>query len=130
MPVNSSAATNSVYFEDGSYLTIIVEQVESRAAGTVTGNKTYTYAASDGDVKWKAVLHGTFSYTGSAASCTSSSCDVTIYNSSWYVVSKTASKSGATATADVTVGFKFLGITTEKIPISIRLKCDANGNLS
>ena len=104
--------------------------METRAAETITENKTYTYTASNGDVEWKAILRGTFSYTGSSSNCSASSCDVTINNSSWYVVSKTVGQTGATASADVTIGLKLWGITTKKVPINIHLTCDADGYLS
>lgn len=118
-----------IYFEDGSYITISVRVNPSRAAGSVSGDKVYTYYY-DGGTAWKAVLTGSFTYTGSSATCTSSSCDVTVYNSAWYTVSKSASRSGNSATASVTMGRKLLGITVEKIPTSLKLTCDANGNLS
>ena len=120
----------TVYFEDGSSLTVYVEQVNSRASGTKTASKTYQYTDSDGDIAWKAVLTGTFIYTGSSAQCTASSVDVTIYNTGWYVVSKTAGKSGASATGNVTMGLKKLGITVKKMPLTMTLTCDVNGNLS
>lgn len=84
---------------------------------------------SDGISKWNAVLTGSFSYNGSSATCSSSSVDVTIFDSDWYVISKYASNSGNTATASVTVGRRYDG-STIKVPVSLSLKCDANGNLS
>lgn len=131
MTVHAKETTdNIVYFEDGSYLTIFVNQDNSRASGTKTASKTYQYTDSDGDIAWKAVLTGTFSYTGYSAQCTSSYVDVTIYNSGWYVVSESAGKSGSSATGDITMGLKKLGITVKKVPLSMTLTCDANGNLS
>lgn len=121
---------NVVYFGDGSYLTIIMNQVDFRSSGTKTASKTYQYTDSDGDIAWKAVLNGTFTYTGSSAQCTSSSVDVTIYNSGWYVVSESAGKSGSSATGEITMGLKKLGITVKKVPLSMTLTCDPNGNLS
>ena len=87
------------------------------------------YYNSDGISKWNAVLTGSFSYNGSSATCSSSSVDVTIFDSDWYVISKYASKSGNTATASVTVGRRYDG-STIKVPVSLSLKCDKNGNLS
>ena len=34
------------------------------------------------------------------------------------------------AVGELTMGRKFLGITVEKVPVSMRITCDANGNLS
>lgn len=112
-PPASATEQNTVYFEDGSSLEITIQAVESRAAGTKSGSKTYTYKNNAGAVRWKAVLNGTFTYTGSSAACTASSCNVTIYENDWYVVSKAAEKSGASALCELTMGFKVFGITTK-----------------
>lgn len=133
LPMRGKAIEQEVnvkYFEDGSYIVETIEIVEGRASGTKTGTKSQTYYGSAGDSEWKAILTGTFTYTGSSATCTSSSVNVTIYDSAWYVVSKSASKSGNAANASVTMGEKLLGVTVTKVPTSLSLKCDANGNLS
>ena len=119
-----------VYFEDGSYLEITIQSVESRASGTKSAGKTYSFTNSNGVEEWKAVLRATFTYTGSSATCIASSCDVTITDTAWYEVSKVVNKSGATATCDLTMGRKLLGITIEKKTINMTFTCDANGNLS
>lgn len=124
------SAEEIIYLDNGSYITIELVQMESRASGTKTASKTYTYRNSSGAEQWKAVLRGTFSYTGSSAICTAASCDVTITDTSWYVVSKTATKSGSSATSELTMGEKFLGITIGRESISMKLTCDVNGNLS
>ena len=132
-PMYANAAekeNNVVYFDDGSYMTAEVITNRMRASGSVTGNKIKTYYDSEGNTKWKAVLTGSFTYTGSSATCTSASIDVTIYDSNWYVVSKSASKSGNTASASVTMGKKVAGVTVSKVSVNLTLSCDANGNLS
>lgn len=121
---------DTVYFDDGSYFTIDIHVVQSRSTNIASGSKTYTYHDSDGTTAWKAVLNGTFSYTGSSATCTASTCNVTTYDSAWYTVSKSSSKSGNSATAAVTMGKKLLGVTITKVPVDMILSCDANGNLS
>lgn len=131
-PVSSKAAEKTVetiYYDDGSYMTVEVICSPARATWSVTGNKQYTYYESNGVAQWKAVLKGTFTYTGSSASCTESSVDVTIYNSAWYVGSKQASKSGNTAKASVTMKRTYNDVTAT-VPVSLTLTCDANGNLS
>lgn len=131
LPFCSAASENDrIYFDDGSYITIEISSFQTRAAGTVSGSKTYTFYDSDDTLAWNAVLRGTFSYTGSLATCSSATCDVTIYDSAWYTISKSAGKSGNTANASVTMGYKVLGITVNKVPINMSLSCDANGNLS
>lgn len=119
-----------VYYDDGSYLVISIQESFARAAGTKTGSVTYTYHAADGSDEWKAVLKGTFTYDGTTSTCTSSSCTVTVYADNWYEISKTAGKSGGIATASVTMGRKFLGITIAQDTYELTLACDKDGNLS
>lgn len=95
VPVAVGAEENNVhviYFEDGSYMTVEVLPWKMQASGSTSGGKRYTYYDLDGVSQWRADLTGTFSYNGSSATCTSSSVDVTIINSGWYVISKKASK--------------------------------------
>lgn len=122
--------TDIIYFEDGSYLTFTIEEISARASGTKTGTKACTYTDSDGAVRWQAVLTGTFTYTGTTATCTASSCSITIYDDAWYTVSKSATRSGNTANAAITMGRKVLGITVTKKDYQWSLSCDKNGNLS
>lgn len=130
-PVPANAAEMEIiYLDDGSYITVEVQETNSRAAGNISGSKTYTHYGNSGTSDWQAVLTGTFSYTGTSATCTKSSVDVTVYDSAWYVVSKSAGKSGNQATGSVTMGWKKLGVTVERVPVSMTLSCDANGNLS
>lgn len=132
LPFSAKAEENEteiIYLDDGGYIIVTIDSVSSRASGTKTGSKTYTYTNSSG-TGWKAVLSGTFTYTGSSATCTSSSCDVTVYMSDWYTVSKSAGRSGNSATASIKMGRKVMGVTVETVPISMKLTCDANGNLS
>lgn len=132
---NSTANTddeNIIYFGDGSY--IIISDVEitstARATNTITGQKHYTHYDSDGDVQWKATLKGTFTYTGSSATCTNSSITYTISDSSWKITEATATKSGNKATGDVTAKKYFLGIPTKTVEKTITITCSANGTLS
>lgn len=132
LPVSASAAEVTekvIYLEDGSYITVTIEEWEIRASGTKNGSKKYTYT-TDGTTRWQAVLSGSFTYTGSTATCTSSSCSVTIYDSAFSTDSKSASKSGNTAYGTATVARKAAGITMDKHTANISLACDANGNLS
>lgn len=126
----TSDRTDIIYLADGSYITITINESTTRASGTKSGSKTYTYTASDDTVSWKAVVTGTFTYNGTTATCTAANCDVTIYDNVWYLISKAASKSNNTANASVTMGRKFLGITIAKETYDLSLSCDKNGNLS
>lgn len=134
-PVFASAAETTVnqsiiHYDDGSYLVITIQETTARATGTKSGTAIYEYNNADGSVAWQATLKGTFTYNGSTATCTSSSCDITINASEFYVVSKTVGKSGGTATASVTMGRKFLGITIAQDAYELTLTCDKDGNLS
>ena len=128
--VGTAAEMEIVYFPDGSYMTVELERNNTRASGSVTGNKRYTYYDENDSAQWQAVLTGSFTYTGSSATCTSSSISTTIYDSYWYVVSKSASKSGSKATGSVVMGYNLDGVTISRVPANLTLSCDANGNLS
>lgn len=119
-----------IHFEDGSYLTITLEESLARASSTKTGYKKYTYKDSDGVVLWVATLTASFTYTGATSTCTSAACTVTISDSNWYEKSNTTSRSGNTATTELIMGKKFLGIPFTTFSYTITLTCDANGNLS
>lgn len=127
---NAAEKVETVYFDDGSFMTIEVNYTPVRATWSVTGNKQYTYYNSYSEAQWKVVLTGTYTYNGSTSSCTASSVDVTIYDSNWYTISKSTGKSGNNATASVTMGQKAGGLTVVRVPVSLNLSCDANGNLS
>ena len=123
-------SVETIYFEDGSYLVTEMMISNSRASGSVNGSKPSTYYNSSGVAQWKVVLSGSFSFTGSTSSCTSSSMDVIILDSSWYTISKNATRGGNSATGSATIGEKVGGVTVTKIPVNLTLSCDANGNLS
>ena len=136
-PLSVSAAEvtaetgNVITFEDGSYITITIEESASRASYVKTGSKTYTYRAANGELEWEAVLNCSFLYDGTTSSCTSGICQVTIYNTKWVEVSNSTTRSGDTATTELTMGLKgFLGIFTTNYDYTITLTCDKNGNLS
>lgn len=134
IPVRAEAAqvidTRIEYLPDGSYIETVITESVSRASGTKTGSKAQRLVDSDGTELWNIRLQGTFSYNGTSATCTNAVCTVTVSADNWYVVSKSAGKSGATASAEVTMGKKFLGITISKPEYSLTLTCDKNGNLS
>ena len=119
-----------IWLDNDSYIKVTTQTISTYASGTVTKSKSYTCYTGD-DAQWEITLNGTFTYNGVTSTCTSSSCDVSIYNSTnWYVVSKSANKSGNTATATATIGYRVLGITTRKDTYDLTLTCDKNGNVS
>lgn len=119
-----------IYLEDGQYLVITITESLSRATNSKTGAKMIEWKDTDGALLWKAVLSGTFTYNGTTATCTASSVSVTVYADNWYEVSKTAGKSGASATGSVTMGRKVLGITVAKDTYGMTLTCSPTGTLS
>lgn len=126
----SDSCDEVIHFEDGCFLTISIEEYASRAASTKSGRKTYTYRDANGVELWNAVLTASFTYTGTSSTCTSASCVVTIYDSNWYEKSNTTTRSGNTATTELTIGKKFLGVPFTTFSYTITLSCDENGNLS
>ena len=95
------------------------------AKATKSGQKTKSYKNSSGAVMWSVTVYGTFSYTGSSATCTSASRSTTCPGSGWTIVSSSASKSGNTATAKATAGYN-----NSNFSLTVSLKCSANGTLS
>lgn len=130
---SSDVVTTVEYFEDGSCIetTLIVEKgISTYATQYKDGTKKIIYKDEDGIVCWKATLTATFRYTGSSATCTESDVTYTVSNSKWKITSATASKSGNTATADITAKRYTLGIPVETLNRTITMTCSANGTIS
>lgn len=120
-----------VYFDDGSYLvTIITESTTTRATKTKSGTKDLTYYDSNDNLEWRITLTGSFSYTGSSATCTSSSISYDIIENSWKIPTAVASKSGNKAIGDIVAKHYVLGIPTKTVTNTITLTCSATGTLS
>lgn len=119
-----------IYLENGCYITIEITESPERASASKSGTKNYVYRSNSGNELWRASLRGTFTYTGTSATCTASSCTTTVTDTAWYEVSKNASRSGASAIGEFVMGHKILGITINKETVNMSLTCDANGNLS
>ncbi len=119
-----------VTFEDGSYLTITIEERSVRATNTKNGYKTYTFHDGSNNIEWQATLDASFTYNGTSSYCTSASCTVNIYENAWYEDSNSTTYSGNTATTKLTMGQKLLFITIDKRTYTITLTCDKDGKLS
>lgn len=132
MPSYVLANNGIEYFEDGSYgITTYEIQVASvLTKGTVSKIKSYTYYDSNDVKQWKVSITGSFSYTGSSATCTSSSTTYTIYDAKWKVTKSQASKSGRTATGEFTVKKYLLGIPTQTVNKTLTLSCSNSGNIT
>lgn len=130
--VAQAAQKEVIYHGDGGYtvVTVTKEVTEGRAANYSRGEKEYEHFTGDDILQWKAVLDATFTYNGSSATCTKvNGLNVTIYDSSWSVGSKSTSKSGNTAYGYLTMERSILG-GTQGVPVTLALTCDRNGNLS
>ena len=135
LAVDNTDNANTVieYLEDGSCIetTIVVKEYISTYATQVKKvEKSISYKDEDGLVCWKATLTATFRYTGSSATCTDSDVTYTINDSAWKITSATASKSGNTATADITAKRYTLGIPFKTVDRTITMTCSANGTIS
>ena len=119
-----------IYLESGAYIEVSRGVLSVTASGTTTRYVDYNCFSSDGTALWNIRLSGTFTYNGTTATCTSSSCTVDIYDTSWYEISRSATKSGASAYASVEMGRKVLGITVERETYELSLTCDKDGNVS
>lgn len=119
------------YYKDGSYAVTTVEKTRiARAPGSVSGTRDRNYYSDGNVLQWKAVLDATFTYNGSSATCTRvNSLNVTVYDSSWSVGSKSTSRSGNTAYGYLTMERRIAG-GTQGVPVTLTLTCDRNGNLS
>lgn len=122
--------TQIIYYEDGSSLEIAIVQADTRSSNTTSGRKTFTYKDSSGNTDWIAVLTGSYIHDGTTANCTYADCQITIYDTAYYVVSKSAEKNGASATTTFTIGRTVLGFTVAKDTHTINLTCSPDGKLS
>lgn len=120
------------YLEGGEYIVITIEEDYSSMFSTISknGSKTFYYYNANDEVVWSAKLSGTFTYTGSSATCTASSITHSSNNSNWRIVSSNASKSGNTAIGEITAKSYFAGICVKTVEETITLSCSANGTLS
>lgn len=130
MDVPITSETTFEFFDDGYYFEIITIQdnIKSRA-NTVSGTRTVKYKNGD-TVLWTVSLNASFIYTGSSATCTSSSVSTTCPSSAWKITNKSASKSENTATAKVTAKQYLAGISIQTVNKTVTLSCDDNGKLS
>lgn len=135
LPVNVQATETTedrsiIVFEDGSYIEIIVEVIAGRATNTKNGYKTYSYYDASNNLEWQAKLSASFTYNGTTSTCTSASCSVSIYENAWYESSNSTTRSGNTATTNLVMGQRLLGVTIATREYTITLSCDKDGNLS
>lgn len=124
----NTTETTIEYFEDGSYLITQSEiSVTPFAASTKSHTKSANYYDANGDLAWKVSLTGTFTYTGSSATCTKATKSYKIYDDRWKVTSSGASKSGNKATGNFTVK-RYLGsIPIKTVNKTLTITCSKTG---
>lgn len=128
---NENSNTSIIHLDNGAYLVIEVSEINiSRATNTKSGTKSITYKNDDNETMWKATITGTFTYTGSSATCTKASISYNVYADNWKMKEATASKSGNKAIGDVTAKRYTLGIPVETVEQTFYLTCSATGTLS
>ena len=131
LPRATAASSETIYYlEDGSYIIVTLEQTAARNGSNTSSRTTYSYYSTSNELCWTATLAATFNYTGTSATCTSAICTTKIYNSNWYEISNTTTRSGGTATTNLTMGKSLLGVQIETGSRTITLTCDKNGNIS
>lgn len=128
---HDESAVNSFveYFDDGSYIVTesIINNISTIATYTKSCGKTSTYYNADNEKLWSITLTGTFTYTGSSATCTKSTATYAIYNSRWKVTSAVASKSGRKAIGDFTAKLYTLGIPVKTVNRTLTISCSNTG---
>lgn len=112
-------------YSDTSYAVVSVYQESTKTrSGTIVGHKDYTYY--DAGLAWTFTVHGTFSYTGSSASCQAASYTYSISNNAWYCPSANAWADGNSAKANGTMRRGSDGFLVYP---NVTLSCSASGTL-
>lgn len=128
------SSTSIEILDDGSYIETITETTTSinpfAVTSTKSGKKTSSHKDSSGKIFWTVTVNGTFSYNGTSSKCTSSTVSTTCPSSIWKLTNKSASKSGATATASAIAKRYTNNIITKTINRSVSLTCSKTGKLS
>lgn len=124
------------YFEDGSY--IVTERssydIQPHSVGTKSYSNIATYYNNKDEAQCALMVTGTFEVNyGVSVKCTNGSATSYVYVDGWTVekVSKSSSDgSGTIASATASGEFvkKTLFVTTKRVPVSVSVTCDKNGN--
>lgn len=139
------------YFEDGSYITVSVdERPENESTGgifaklldflrrlidffkgqkTVSKTKKLNYYSADDELLWTARLKGEFVYTKNSAVCTLAEFSTEIYDSDWQLVSSSCRETENLAVADFTIRQYKLLVPLKTVERTMKLECDTQGNV-
>lgn len=117
--------------EDGIYYETILEEESFNArSNTKSGSKTVNCKNSKGKILWSVKVHGSFTYNGKTAKCTSSTVSTTCPASNWKIASSSAWKDGANAMAKAIAKKYVAGIVTKTETETVTLHCSSSGKLS
>ena len=100
------------------------------AKATASGQKTKSYKNSSGVVLWSVTVYGSFTYTGSSATCTSATRSTACPSSAWSIVSSSSMRSGNTATATARAKHTDSNGNVSYTTLTVSLSCSASGTLS
>ena len=123
------AKEERIEFEDGSYIVITMESIQSRSY-TKTEYKYYTYYDANSVIQWRITLMGIFTYNYSTATCDHAEISATVYDDGWYVASRSAYTSGNKAAGTVVIGQKVLGVSVGERSYSLSMTCAPDGTMS
>lgn len=126
--MSTAAAKDSqarIEYEDGSYAIVTIE-VKSLTRAVTEETKTYTYYNSSGQRCFSYTLLASFTYNGKTSSADSTDFDAAIYRQGWDIDSHDEYTSGNTAYGEAV----FSGPNGEERPVSLKLTCDRNGNVT
>jgi len=130
---NINSESEIEYFDDGSYIitTIDVEVQPTIAlfSKTVTKSKTAKYYSGN-VAKWYVKVTGTFTYGNGSAKCTKSTVTAVSYTNNLKITSKSASKSGNTASAKGVAKRYYGGTVIETLAKNVKLTCSSAGKFS
>ena len=120
------------YQEDGDiYYETVLEEVSSNArSSTKSGSKTVKCKNKKGKILWTVKVHGSFTYNGKTAKCTSATVSTTCPAVTWKIASSSAWKDGANAVAKATAKKYVSGQVTQTETKTVTLHCSASGKLS
>lgn len=135
---NHDDGTTTVYYDDGSILTISPvynvkenESMSRAASKTTSGNRDAYFTDGNGNREWIYTLSASFSYVaGVSSTCTSASYSNSTYDSSWTFSDGSATESGNTAIGEGKYVKHILFVTVNTYNIYLTISCDVNGNLS
>ena len=120
-----SKEEDSIYYE-----TVLEEESFNSRSSTKSGSKTVNCKNSKGKILWSVKVHGSFTYNGKTAKCTSSTVSTTCPASNWKIASSSAWKDGANAMAKAIAKKYAAGQVTKTETETVTLHCSSSGKLS